>query len=108
MIFTIKIIFAVLAGNSLGLIQTQYKRIYLEGSEWSEFISKTMDFKTNGIIECGTVCSAQFDGGCDLYAPQKSPKLCHIGYFDNTVTDYLTGQSGTQPVYINLSNCRIN
>ena len=56
-----------------------------------------------GIIECGSACAAQFDGGCDLYAPKKDSKLCHIGYFDNTETNYLTGESGINPVYINLS-----
>ena len=56
-----------------------------------------------GIIECGSACAAQFNGGCDLYAPKKDSKLCHIGYFDNTDSNYLTGESGTNPVYINLS-----
>ena len=56
-----------------------------------------------GIIECGTACAAQFNGGCDLYAPKKDSKLCHIGYFDNTNSNYLTGESGINPVYINLS-----
>ena len=60
-----------------------------------------------GIIECGSACAAQFDGGCDLYAPKKDSKLCHIGYFDNTETNYLTGESEINPVYINLSKYRL-
>ena len=59
--------------------------------------------KANGNIECGALCSAQFDGGCHLYAPQKDTKTCHLGYFDNTETNYLTGQSGIQPVYLSIS-----
>ena len=47
------IIFSRLTEN-LALIKTQYKRIYLEGSEWSEFMSKTMEFKTKGIHELQT------------------------------------------------------
>ena len=35
--------------ENFALIQTQYKRIFLEGSEWSEFMSKTMEFKTKGM-----------------------------------------------------------
>ena len=43
----IAIIFSRLTEN-FALIKTQYKRIFLEGSEWSEFMSKTMEFKTKG------------------------------------------------------------
>ena len=77
----------------------------MDNTEWPGFISKTVPFVTNGNIECGAICAAQVDGGCDMYAPQKDTKSCHIGYFDNTATDYLTGQEeeGVQPVYISLS-----
>ena len=64
--------------------------------------------KANGNIECGALCSAQFDGGCHLYAPQKDTKTCHLGYFDNTETNYLTGQSGIQPVYLSISKKLLN
>ena len=72
--------------------------VYLFHIVWNSFILLSL-----GIIECGSACAAQFDGGCDLYAPKKDSKLCHIGYFDNTETNYLTGESGINPVYINLS-----
>ena len=58
---------------------------------------------TNGNIECGAICNAQFDGGCDMYSPQKDTKKCHIGYFDNTESEYLTGQEGDHSVYLSLS-----
>ena len=48
LIYIAMIILSRLTEN-FALIQTQYKRIFLEGSEWSEFMSKTMEFKTKGI-----------------------------------------------------------
>ena len=96
------IFFLTICNITSGLIQTHYKRLSLDDTEWPGYISKTIPFKTNGNIECGAICSAQFDGGCHMYAPQKDTKSCHIGYFDNTATDYLTGQSGNQPVYLSL------
>ena len=86
-----------------GLIQTQYKKLSLDNTEWPVYISKTVPFMTNGNIECGAICNAQFDGGCDMYSPHKETKRCHIGYFDNTESDYLTGQEGDHSVYLSLS-----
>jgi hypothetical protein len=77
-----------------------YKRLILDDTQWPGYISKTVPFKTNGNIECGAICAS---GNCDLYAPQKDTKSCHIGYFENTETDYLTGQDGLQPIYISTS-----
>ena len=77
-----------------------YKRLILDETQWPGYISKTVPFKTNGNIECGAICASE---NCDLYAPQKETKSCHIGHFKNTETDYLTGQDGNQPVYISPS-----
>ena len=77
-----------------------YKRLTLDETQWPGLISKTVPFKTNGNIECGAICASE---NCDLYAPQKETKSCHIGHFENTETDYLTGQDGIQPVYISTS-----
>ena len=74
-----------------------YKRITLDETQWPGYISRTVPFKSNGNIECGAICAS---GNCDLFAPQKETKSCHIGYFENTETDYLKGQDGIQPVYI--------
>ena len=98
MIFLILIsILSVTSGKKNGIL---YKRITLDETQWPGYISKTVPFKTNGNIECGAICAS---GNCDLYAPQKDTKSCHIGYFENTKTDYLTGQNGIQPVYISTS-----
>ena len=43
--------------ENFALNQFQYKRLSLEGSEWSEFISKTIDYKIKSIVECGAVCA---------------------------------------------------
>ena len=48
LIYIAMIILSRLTEN-FALIQTQYKRIFLEGLEWSEFMSKTMEFKTKGM-----------------------------------------------------------
>ena len=77
-----------------------YKRITLDDTQWPGLISKTVPFKTNGNIECGAICASE---NCDLYAPQKETKSCHIGYFEDKETDYLTGQEGIQSVYISTS-----
>ena len=90
-------------GRISGLIQIQYKQLSLDDKQWPGYISKTITYNTSTNIECGAVCSAQFDGGCHLYAQEKDTKTCHIGYFDNTNTEYLTDQDGIQPVYISLS-----
>ena len=77
-----------------------YKRITLDETQWPGLISKTVPFKTNGNIECGAICASE---NCDLYAPQKETKSCHIGYFKDKENDYLTGQEGIQSVYISPS-----
>lgn len=89
-----------------GFSQIQYKLLSLDDTQWPGYISKTIPYKTNTNIECGALCSAQFYGECNLYAQQKDSKTCHIGYFDNTDTNYLKDQTGVQPVYISLSKYR--
>ena len=81
-----------------------YKKVTLEGNEWSVFINKTVSFSTNGLIECGTLCTAEQKEGCDLFTIIDAEKLCHLGFFKNTFTNFLTGQEGTQPVYVNNGN----
>ena len=103
-VLTIFLCFARISGFS----QIQYKLLSLDDSQWPGYISKTIPYKTNTNIECGALCSAQFYGECNLYAQQKDTKTCHIGYFDNTDTNYLKDQTGVQPVYISLSKlCNI-
>ena len=87
-------ILSVISSKKKGIL---YKRIALDDTQWPGYVSKTVPFKISGNIECGAICASE---NCDLYAPQKETKSCHIGYFENTETDYLTGQDGIQPVYI--------
>ena len=78
-----------------------YKRVILEASEWPSFMNGTVNFKTNWLIECASMCLSQGPGGCDLFVPIESDKICHIGYFKNTKTDFLPTQSESQAVYVN-------
>jgi hypothetical protein len=77
-----------------------YKRITLEGTQWSKFVYKTAVPDIKSIIECGAMCSSQGDG-CNAYAHHITTKLCHLGSVTNSLT-FLTGQTGQQPVYFNL------
>ena len=85
------------------LYQIQYKLLSLDETQWPVYISKTVPYHTNTNLECGALCTSQFYGECHMYASQADTKKCHIGYFDNPATNYLTDQSGIQPVYISLS-----
>ena len=96
-----------------GLNHVQYKLLSLDDFQWSSYVSKTISFKVNNIIECGAACSAQSDGACHLYAPEIETKTCHIGTFETMESNggsayyYYDVPNeepiGTQPVYISLS-----
>ena len=85
------------------LLEKHYKRMMLEGSEWTVFISKTTTSQMQSLVECGAACSGIFGSGCDVFSLHSSSKSCHVGYLSNTNTEYLTDdESGSQPVYIDF------
>ena len=87
----------------LGLNSRLFKKTVLDGADWQIYVNKTVPFSTFTIIECGSICTAQDHGGCDMYIQKDSTKNCYIGYFENTETTFLTDQSGPQNVYLNTS-----
>ena len=95
------VILTILIHNE-GVLQIQFKRMYLDGIEWSVFISKTVTCPTSSVIECGSACSAELGNNCHLFVLHKSTNLCHIGHFPNADTNYLTDEDGPQKVYVNV------
>ena len=97
-IFTvILLIYSVHGENQNGRL---YKRLILEGSEWSKFISKTIPFDVNTKIECGASCN-HHDASCDLFIFKSESQKCYIGITENGNTNYLTGQTGIGLLYYN-------
>ena len=97
-IFTIIIlIYSVQGENQNGRM---YKRLILDGSEWSKFISKTIPFYVKTKIECGASCS-HHDSGCDLFIFKPELKKCYLGITENGNPNYLTGQTGISLLYYN-------
>lgn len=84
-----------------GVLLNKFKRVHLQGQQWSKFINiSSLEIKS--IIECGALCSAHKYEACDAYALIKSDQICHVGFFDNSQVNFLTDQTGDQPVYVNL------
>ena len=104
-IFRFLLIFTTFTLNG-ALVQNHYKRLMLEGEEWTVYIGKTTTYSIKSVIECGSACSANLDNTCDLFVLHLSTKLCHIGYLSNDDTNYLT-DDGSEPqrVYVNVGRC---
>ena len=99
----ILVLFLIIFFNIGGcIIVNQFKKVSLDGVEWTVFISKTVTCPINGVIECGSACSAQLGNDCDLFVLHKNTNLCHVGYFSNTDTEYITDEDGPQGAYINV------
>ena len=80
-----------------------YKKMPLEGAEWTVFISKTTSVTPKSVIECGAACSAELGANCDLFSIHSDTKSCHGGYLSNDNTNYLTDDSsGTQSVFVSV------
>ena len=98
-IFTIIILtYSVVQGENQN--RRMYKRLILDGSEWSKFISKTIPFYVKTKIECGASCS-HHDSSCDLFIFKPELKKCYLGITENGNTNYLTGQTGISLLYYN-------
>ena len=67
-------------------------------------LSKSTSFVTNGLIECGSVCSAIDD--CLLFVEEKTSKNCYMGQLNNIDTNFLSSPSESmnpQVVYMNMN-----
>ena len=83
-----------------------YKRLHLEGYEWTQFVHVTPPFHVSTRIECGGHCNSK-DSGCDLFIHEDDNKdseaSCHLGIFDNSNKHFLSSSGvGENPVYIKL------
>ena len=96
LLITLLLIFEV----SFSLNLNFYRKTVLDGTDWQVFVNKTVPFSTKTKIECGSYCSLEEFGGCDLFIQKQSAYQCYIGYFENLQTTHLTGQSGPQNVYL--------
>ena len=77
-----------------------YKRLILDGSEWSKLVSKTIPFDVKTKIECGASCN-HHDANCDLFIFKSELQKCYIGVTENGNPNYLTGQTGEGLLYYN-------
>ena len=80
----------------------QYKRIFLETSEWTKYIST---FSHPGYIqtkiECGSLCSSMKDS-CDMFIYEDEG--CFAGHLEHSESHSMTNDlSGTHSAYIDLS-----
>ena len=83
-----------------------YKRLHLEGYEWTQFVHIIPSFHVATRIECGGHCNLK-DSGCDLFIHEldleKNEGTCHLGIFDNSNKNLLTSSGvGENPVYVKL------
>ena len=65
------------------------------------FVHKTEVFDVKTKIECGASCN-HYGEGCDLWIYLSGDLECHIGIFNNPNENWLSGQSGNDPVYVKI------
>ena len=65
------------------------------------FVHKTELFDVKTKIECGASCN-HYGEGCDLWIYLSGDLECHIGIFNNPNENWLSGQSGNDPVYVKI------
>ena len=86
--------------------QFQFKRIWLETSEWSQYITKLTEKDiVQSKIECGSEC-ANFihNQACDVFVVEN--EKCYTGFLSHSKNDHVSGLSGTQGVYVNLAKVK--
>ena len=76
-----------------------YKKLDLDGNVWSIFVHKTEDFEVDTLIECGASCNSK-EQQCDMFIFQKEKLKCHVGIFENSNQNFLSGQTGTNPAFL--------
>ena len=76
------VIFCHLIIGTCGVLLNQFKRVHLEGQQWTKFINISR-LEIGSIIECGALCSAHQYDSCHAYALNKLDQACHVGFFDN-------------------------
>ena len=84
----------------------QFKRIWLETSEWSQYITKLTEKDiVQSKIECGSEC-ANFihNQACDVFVVEN--EKCYTGFLSHSKNDHVSGLSGTQGVYVNLAKVK--
>ena len=80
-----------------------YKKLDLDGNVWSVFVHKTEDFEVDTLIECGASCNSK-EQQCDMFIFQKEKLKCHVGIFENSNQNFLSGQTGTNPAFLYIGN----
>ena len=86
--------------------QFQFKRMWLETSEWSQYITKLTEKDiVQTKIECGSECANDLHNqACDVFVVEN--EKCYTGFLSNTQNNYVSGVSGTQATYINLAKVK--
>ena len=82
----------------------QYKRVYLETNEWTNYISDYIDSEfIETKIECGSLCSTMEDS-CDFFVYDQG---CFAGHLQNTEAHSETKDlSGTHSAYVDLTKMK--
>ena len=83
-----------------------YKRVFLDGYEWTQFVYQTPEYFVHTRIECGGYCSSK-GSGCDLFVhkPDQSQNasICYFGTFDNSYKSFLSSSGiGENSVYVKV------
>ena len=83
-----------------------YKRVFLDGYEWTQFVYQTPEYLVHTRIECGGFCSSK-GSGCDLFIHKpdqtQNASICYFGTFDNSYKSYLSSSGiGENSVYVKV------